>query len=66
LFSVAVDQNDFYTSIDEELEPMVSNAPAVFLAGAAHGPKDIPETVAQASGAASKVISLFQEKGRVT
>jgi heterodisulfide reductase subunit A len=32
----------------------------VFLAGAALGPKDIPEAVAQASGAAAKVLSLFQ------
>jgi heterodisulfide reductase subunit A len=30
-----------------------------FIAGAAQGPKDIPETVSQASAAACKVISLF-------
>ena len=39
---------------------MESGVPQVFLAGAALGPKDIPETVAQASGAAAKVLSLFQ------
>ena len=33
--------------------------PGIFLAGADSGPKDIPETVAQGSGAAAKVLSLF-------
>jgi heterodisulfide reductase subunit A len=31
----------------------------IYLAGAGQAPKDIPETVAQASGAAAKVVSLF-------
>ena len=33
-----------------------------FLAGAGQGPKDIPETVAQASASASKVSELFASK----
>jgi heterodisulfide reductase subunit A len=33
----------------------------VYLAGACQFPKDIPETVAQASGAASKVLKLFAQ-----
>jgi heterodisulfide reductase subunit A len=36
-----------------------STTAGFFLAGCAPGPKDIPESVAQASGAASKVIGLF-------
>jgi heterodisulfide reductase subunit A len=32
----------------------------MFVAGCASGPKDIPETVAQASGAAAKVLALFR------
>jgi len=31
----------------------------VFVAGVGQGPKDIPETVSQASGAAAKVLQLF-------
>jgi heterodisulfide reductase subunit A len=50
----------YFTARDEELEPVSSNNPGVFLAGTALGPKDIPETVSQASGAAAKVLSLFQ------
>jgi len=33
----------------------------VFLAGAGVGIKDIPESVAQASGAAAKVLMLFRQ-----
>lgn len=56
----------YFTAFDEELEPISSTVPGIFLAGAALGPKDIPETVAQASGAAAKVLSMFQhEKNRV-
>jgi heterodisulfide reductase subunit A len=55
-----MDEQGYFTSNNDELDPMSSNIPGVFLAGAALGPKDIPETVAQASGAAAKVLVLFQ------
>ncbi|MCJ7677291.1 MAG: CoB--CoM heterodisulfide reductase iron-sulfur subunit A family protein [Anaerolineales bacterium] len=61
-FGVAVDENGFLAPGDEEMAPVESGVEAVFLAGAALGPKDIPETVAQASGAAAKVLSLFQQR----
>ena len=38
---------------------MESQTAGVFLAGACQGPRDIPETVAQASGAASKAVALL-------
>jgi heterodisulfide reductase subunit A len=62
LFGVAADANGFLVAGDEEMAPVESGAADVFLAGAALGPKDIPETVAQASGAAAKVLSLFQRR----
>ena len=34
----------------------------MFLAGAAQAPKDIPEVVAQASGAAAKAISILSQE----
>jgi heterodisulfide reductase subunit A len=37
----------------------------VYVAGAAQFPKDIPETVAQASGAAAKVLRLFAQEEMV-
>jgi heterodisulfide reductase subunit A len=62
MLGLATDENDFFTARNEELDPVVSRMPGVFLAGAALGPKDIPETVAQASGAAAKVLGMFQRE----
>jgi heterodisulfide reductase subunit A len=53
------DGSGFYVPADAEMLPVQSDRPGVFLAGAALGPRDIPETVAQASGAAAKVLKLF-------
>ncbi len=41
-------------------DPLVSPRPGVFLAGCCQGPKDIPDTVAQASGAASRALALIR------
>ena len=57
------DDNGFYASVEGELEPMSTARPGMFVAGCASGPKDIPETVAQASGAAAKVLALFRTSG---
>jgi heterodisulfide reductase subunit A len=60
ILGLATDEYGFFNARDEELSPVESGVPGVFLAGAALGPKDIPEAVAQASGAAAKVLSMFQ------
>jgi heterodisulfide reductase subunit A len=65
MLGLVYDQNGFYTSSNEEFDPVITQVPNIFMAGCALGPKDIPETVAQASGAAAKVLSLFQ-KNRLT
>lgn len=52
----------FFTAANEEFDPVYSGIPGVYMAGAALGPKDIPETVSQASGAAAKVLSMFQRQ----
>jgi len=56
---VSVDQYGFFNEAHPKLRPVESLTAGVFLAGAAQGPKDIPETVSQASGAAAKVLQLF-------
>jgi len=58
---VGVDQNGFFTEAHPKLRPVESLTAGIFLAGAAQGPKDIPETVSQASGAAAKVLQLFSQ-----
>ncbi|MEW6555988.1 MAG: CoB--CoM heterodisulfide reductase iron-sulfur subunit A family protein [Elusimicrobiota bacterium] len=54
-----IDQNGFLTEAHPKLRPVESLTAGVFLAGCAQAPKDIPETVAQASASAGKVASLF-------
>jgi heterodisulfide reductase subunit A len=41
--------------------PLETNKPGIFVSGAFSGPKDIPDTVAQASGAAAKASSLIAD-----
>jgi heterodisulfide reductase subunit A len=57
---VDVDEFGFYTAPDAEMTPVESGVPGVFLAGACLGPQDIPETVAQGSGAAAKVLAFLE------
>ena len=59
---VATDEHGFFSEAHPKLRPVESLTAGVFLAGAAQAPKDIPETVAQASGAAAKVLSLFSQR----
>lgn len=56
---VPVDQHGFLSEAHPKLRPVESISAGVYVAGAAQAPKDIPEAVAQASGAASKVTDLF-------
>ncbi|SEM59407.1 MULTISPECIES: CoB--CoM heterodisulfide reductase iron-sulfur subunit A family protein [unclassified Candidatus Frackibacter] len=58
---VSYDESFFMTEAHPKLRPVETNAAGVFLAGACQGPKDIPETVAQASGAAAKAINLISK-----
>jgi len=60
-FGLPSDENGFYVPADTELDPVGTAAPGVFVAGAGSGPKDIPETVAQASAAAAQVLTLFRK-----
>ena len=59
MLTASMDTNDFFTEAHPKLRPVESPTAGVFLSGACQGPKDIPETVSQASAAASKVISLL-------
>ena len=56
---ISTDQHGFFSEAHPKLRPVESLTIGIYLAGAGQAPKDIPETVAQASGAAAKVVSLF-------
>jgi heterodisulfide reductase subunit A2 len=62
LFGVGYDGHQFYSEAHPKLRPVESAAAGVFLAGACQGPKDIPESVAQASAAAAKVGVIFSRE----
>ena len=61
MLTASMDTNDFFTEAHAKLRPVESPTAGIFLSGACQGPKDVPETVAQASAAAAKVIGLLSK-----
>jgi heterodisulfide reductase subunit A len=53
--NIGYDEFGFLLESHPKLRPVETNTAGIFIAGACHAPKDIPESVAQASAAASKV-----------
>jgi heterodisulfide reductase subunit A len=62
---ISVDEHGFFSEAHPKLRPVESLTAGIFLAGAGQFPKDIPETIAQASGAAAKVLQLFSQREMV-
>jgi heterodisulfide reductase subunit A len=58
---VSYDPYHFFAEAHPKLRPVETNTAGIFLAGACQAPRDIPESVAQASGAAVKVCGLFSQ-----
>ncbi len=56
---VLTDEYGFIVESHPKLRPLETSVPGIYMAGTAQGPKDIPDSVAQASGAAGKVLSLL-------
>ena len=56
---IGYDADGWLSEAHPKLRPVETNTAGVFLAGACQGPKDIPETVSQASAVAAKVLGLF-------
>ena len=65
LMRVAIDESGFFAEAHPKLHPVESLTAGIYLAGAAQFPKDIPETAAQAAGAAAKVLQLFAQREMV-
>lgn len=57
----STDKDGWYQEAHPKLQPVETFSAGVYLAGACQGPKDIPDTVAQASAAAVKVCGLFSK-----
>lgn len=56
---IQVGENGFLKETHPKLRPLESSTAGFFLVGCAQAPKDIPDSVSQSSGAASKVVSIF-------
>jgi heterodisulfide reductase subunit A len=59
---LSTDQYNWFSEAHPKLRPVEVLTAGVYLAGACQYPKDIPDTVAQASGAAGKVLDLFSKE----
>ena len=62
MLGVPADEHGWLLPLDTNVHPVETIRPGVFLAGAATGPMDIPETVAHASGAAAQVLKYFARR----
>jgi len=58
VFGVTIGSDGFFQEEHPKLEPVSTASSGIFLAGACQGPKDIPDTVAQAKGAAAEALAL--------
>jgi heterodisulfide reductase subunit A len=59
MFHVSLSPDGFFLEAHPKLRPVETNTAGIFLAGACQSPKDIPDTVAQASGAAIQAVKLL-------
>jgi heterodisulfide reductase subunit A len=57
--NLATDKHGFFIELHPKLGPVETSLSGVYLAGAAQGPKDIPESVAQGGAAAAEALALF-------
>jgi heterodisulfide reductase subunit A len=64
LFGISRSADGFFLERHPKLDPVATMTDGVFIAGCCQGPKDIPDTVAQASAAAARVLALIA-KGSV-
>jgi heterodisulfide reductase subunit A len=60
--NIIVDAHGFVTEAHIKLRPVETLTAGIYLAGTAQWPRDLPDTISSASGAASKILSLFSRK----
>jgi heterodisulfide reductase subunit A-like polyferredoxin len=59
---IELDTDGFFKITDPLSCPVTSTRGGIFISGCASGPKDIPDSVAQASAASAKALSLLEER----
>lgn len=66
IIGFSTDKDGFFQEAHPKLQPVETFTAGVYVAGTCQGPKDIPDTVAQASAAAVKVCGLFSKERMAT
>ncbi len=64
MFGISCGPANWFLEKHPKLDPVATMTDGVFVIGCCQGPKDIPDTVAQASAAAARVLALIS-KGKV-
>ncbi|MFC2012381.1 4Fe-4S binding protein, partial [Chloroflexota bacterium] len=64
LFGINRSADGFFLERHPKLDPVATMSDGMFIVGCCQGPKDIPDTVAQASAAAARVLAMIS-KGTV-
>jgi len=64
LFGISRSADGFFLERHPKLDPVATMSDGIFVVGCCQGPKDIPDTVAQASAAAARVMAMIS-KGKV-
>ena len=59
ILGLELDEYGFFKPKDSLFAPFSTNVPGIFMCGYCQGPKDIPESVAQASGAAARAAEII-------
>lgn len=62
ILPIQIADDGFFVTANPKVDPVTTSMEGVFTAGVAEGPKDIPDTVAQASAAAMKASILLKEE----
>ena len=60
-FGISRSRDGFFLERHPKLAPVETTSEGIFLAGACQAPKDIPDSVAQAGGAAAAALSLIDQ-----
>ena len=61
LFGISRSRDGFFLERHPKLAPVETATVGIYLAGTCQGPKDIPDSVAQAGGAAAAALSLIDQ-----
>ncbi|MHC1582047.1 MAG: FAD-dependent oxidoreductase [Candidatus Syntropharchaeia archaeon] len=64
VLGLEIDDNGFLRVKDQLLAPVETNKPGIFVCGCAQSPKDIPDSIIQASGASAKAAALLSRSRR--